>query len=154
MSHFNIIEISTEDVPASETARELPIWEDHLFLSRSDWGGQPVDNYPLVLKCIKNMMRKVATVNLRKRTIRFRSKSAVMKAYKRHLDAALREHKKRLKDGYCSNWKLRRMVEDACGIDDLFYNGYCMTGGGLIEDYLNGVLPQTLHIGSIIDAHC
>ena len=154
MGSFNIIEISTSHVHARQTNRELPIWEDPLFLQRSDYGGEPEENYDISLQCIKQMMRKVATVNLRKRTIRFRSKNAVMKSYKSHINKAWNEQKDNLKKGICSHWKLQRDIENTCGIDNLFWKGYCITGSGLIEDYLNGHLPQTLHIGTIIHAHC
>ena len=153
MSHFRVIEISLSHVPVSRTREELNIYEDHLFLSRSDWGGEPVDDYGYALERIKDELRKVATVNRRKRTIRFRSRNAVKNAYLKSLNTTFRKHKARLKEGVCRHYELRHAIDDICGIGDLFHTGYCQTGGQLIEDYLNGYLPQTVHIGTIIDAH-
>ena len=151
--HFNIVEISTTHVPARQTRRELAVYEDTLLLSRSDWFGLPVDDYPGALENIQHAIRPIASVNLKRRTLRFHSKKAVARTYARHLNEAHRKHNADLRKGVCRHWELRRCVDDICGIDDLFYNGYCQTAGGLVEDYLNGHLPRILHIGTIIDAH-
>ena len=154
MSHLNIVEINTERIPLRDCHREIcGLYDDSVFLDTCDWGGEPVDNYDKALKQIQADLCKVATVNIRQRTIRFRSKNAVLRAYRRNIAEAYREHLKAIREGHISNYALEKRIKRACGIDNLYYNNYCLNGGDLIEDYVNGYLPQTLYIGTVCDGH-
>lgn len=154
MSHINIVEISTERIPLCNCHREINgLYDDSVFLDSCDWGGKPVDNYDKELKQIQADLSEVATVNIRRRTIRFRSKKAVLRAYRRNIAEAYREHLKAIREGHINNYALEKRIKRPCGIDYLYYNDYCLNGGDLIESYVNGYLPQTLYIGTICDAH-
>ena len=154
MGHTNVVEVSLAPVPKSKCYKNVNFEDDHTFDKRCDYGGEPVDNYEKELKNVKADLSLVASVNLRKRTIRFHSKQSVRKAYLKSLRNAFRNHKDLLKEGECRNWKLVKDVEQVCGIDYLYLMGFCRNGGDIVEDYLNGKLPQTLYIGAILDAHC
>ncbi len=154
MCHIRIVEISTERIPLRDCHDEINgLCDDSVFNETCDWGGEPVDDYDKALKQIQADLCEVATVNIRRRTIRFRSKKAVLRAYRRNIAEAYREHLKAVKDGYISNYTLKKGIKQACNIDYLYYKDYCLNGGDLIEDYVNGYLPQTLYIGTIIDGH-
>ena len=154
MSHINIVEISTERIPLRDCYREINgLYDDSVFLDSCDWGGEPVDNYDKALKQIQADLCEVATVNIRRRTIRFRSKKAVVRAYRRSIARVYREHLLAVRDGHISNYTLKKGIKRPCGIDYLYYKDFCLNGGDLIEDYINGYLPQTLYIGTICDGH-
>ena len=154
MAHINIVEINTERIPLRDCHREIcGLFDDSTFLDTCDWGGEAVDDYDKALKQIQADLCEVATVNIRRRTIRFRSKKAVLRAYRRNIAEAYREHLKAVREGHISNYALEKRIKRACGIYNLYYNEYCLNGGDLIESYIDGFLPQTLYIGTICDGH-
>ena len=154
MSHIHIVEISTERIPLRDCNREIrDLNDDSAFLDSCDFGGEPVDNYDKALKQIQADLREVATVNIRRRTIRFRSKNAVVRAYRRSIARAYREHLLAVRDGHISNYTLKKRIMRSCGIYNLYYKDFCLNGGDLIENYVDGYLPQTLYIGAICDGH-
>ena len=154
MSHLHIVEISTERINKKDCHREIwNLYDDSVFTKTCDWGGNPVDDYDRALTDVKVDLKAVATVNLRRRTITFRSREAVLNAYRKSGSRAVRRHGEALKKGFCENYKLLKDIEYPCGIRNIYHKDYCLNGGDLIEDYLNGHLPKTLYIGTVCNGH-
>ena len=153
--HFNIIQFSPERIKKDSYISESSLYEDYLFLLNSDYGGDEKD-YADVIDAIQREMRPFATVNVRRRTIRFRSRQAVERKFRKGVNAAVKNFRKKMDDKayWSAEYELRWGVTEPFGIDDLFFNnGYCQKISQVIADYLAGYLPQTLHIGAILNAH-
>lgn len=157
MSHFNIIEIRRERPAKDERISYSDIREDNLFLSESDYGGDPLtkEKFEQTLQKIKRQLKPVAYVNIRKRTIRFHKPDAVKKTFMKQVNKTVRSFRKMMEEGsyWTAEYSLREGVRELFS-DDLFYNGYCQKLSQVLVDYLAGYTPQILYIGNILDAHC
>lgn len=157
--HFNLIEISSTSIPRKDCHDCINgLYDDPTFIAHADHGGEPVMDYEKELYDVAADLAEVATVNRRKRTIRFHSKKSVIRAILRSESKAFRNRRKELLETGKSNTSyLVTKIERACRITNLYYRAdginSCFTGSELIDDYLNGYLPQTIHIGRIADAH-
>lgn len=158
MSHIYIIQLATEPIDKeTEGMTYCDYTEDPLFIERTDYGGDPVsEEDPDILDAIARELEGVATLDKENLTITFAAKDEIKTGYLSWLTAAFINHSEKLsKESKSEWWKLHKDVENVFGIDDLFYlNGYCHCAGRLLEDYINGQLPQTVHIGNIHWAHC
>lgn len=152
--HFNIIQLCPSRPGKDKRLSIGNICEDPLFLQEADYGGEE-KILSDVIKTIQDELRPFATVNVRKKTVRFRSRPAVEKKYMKAVNATLREFRQNIKDRRYSTAEshLRNKITEPHGIDDLFYTEYCCKFSTVIADYLAGYLPQTLYFGAVLDAH-
>lgn len=152
MGHFNTLQISETPLKPEEHIHHIV--EDELFNTRSDWGGEPAEDECLQLEQLKNELKPLGELDIDQRTIALRPKEELLRDYRTFIEKEYNLHIEELKNGHLSWWGFHRAIEDFMGIDTLFYHGYCMTSSYLIQEYVNGYLPQTLYIGTVIDAHC
>jgi len=154
MSHFNIFQLSKKPIERENYITENNILEDELVQERSDYPDGEENDTAGAFRLLANEMKAIADVDEKARTITFKCRSAVRREYNRHLRACFRKHMDDLKKGECSYWLFHRSIEDVCFIRCLFHIGWCHTPSSIVEDYLNGNLPRTLHVGAILKAHC
>lgn len=152
--HFNIIQLCATKPQKEELISESNIYEDPLFLQECEYGGdkKKVDNE--LLDVIKKELQPFATVNKKEKTIKFYDRKTVEEKYRETINDAVKEFNKDFDEGRYSTGELhlRQNVTELCHIDDLFYVYYCCKFSSIVADYLAGHLPQTLYIGSILDA--
>lgn len=165
MSNFLVIQISKEKIEKDDHIDSYSLYNcgltestDPLIAERSDYGGDERE-FKDVAKRIQNDLRPIATVNIRKKTITFKPKEILMKMYMSYLDKVVKKHKAIAKEkGIIKHYDLKTAVEDVFGIDLVFHGTtsytYCMTSGYLFAEYMNGYIPQVLHIGAILSCHC
>lgn len=154
MSRFKTIQLSTEPVSKDNYINFGRICEDNLFLERSDYGGDPVEDEKEAIEILKKDLKGIGEVDVEKRTLTFRPKKEILEDYKQFVKRLYKEHKKFLKEGCIQFWRFHRELEDFGAISDIFYINFCITPSYLVQDYINGYLPDVLHIGAILDAHC
>ena len=159
MSSFNIIQLSAFPVRKDRAIENADVFDDPLVNQRSDYLHD--DDSPLCgerlregIRRLGPMLAPVAVVDPDKGTLTFKSRAVVSSAYASHIRKAAEEHVRQAICGKPDQYSFRRAVDEACGIDDLFHMQYALTASQLINDYLNGWLPQTLHFGNILSAHC
>jgi len=157
MSHFNVIQICKEKPSKYDWISGNDIYEDGLFMSETDWGGDTLTAQERInaLDSIKKQLSRYAMVNVRKKTIRFKKPEIVKRLWLADVRKAYKEFAKRIKEGSfsTSEYRLRQDITELSS-GDLFYDGYCKKFASVVSDYLAGYLPQTLYIGAILDAHC
>lgn len=157
MSHFNVIQICKEKPTKDDWISGNDIYEDGLFMSETDWGGDTLTAQERInaLDSIKKQLSRYAMVNVRKKTIRFRKPEIVKRRWLADVRKACKEFEKNVKKGvfYISEYRLRQDIAELSS-GDLFYDGYCKKFAAIVGDYLAGYLPQTLYIGAILGAHC
>lgn len=157
MSHFNVIQICKEKPTKDDWISGNDIYEDGLFMSETDWGGDTLTAQERInaLDSIKKQLSRYAMVNVRKKTIRFKKPEIVKRLWLSDVRKAYKEFAKRIKEGSfsTSEYRLRQDIAELSS-GDLFYDGYCKKFASVVSDYLAGYLPQTLYIGAILDAHC
>ena len=155
MGHFNIIQISSKPVPQEGRINEMNIYEDGLFLDRSDWGGDPVADDESAMESIARALSPIAETDVKARTITFRPKEEVARKYAEYVQKETERHLETIRTtGSPDWWAFHRKIENVFGISDLFWNDSCQCTGRMLEDYLDGWLPQTVHVGAILSAHC
>ena len=154
MAYFSIIQLSAVPIGRNSRIKGIDITEDPLFLERSDWGGDPVQDREKELYFLKRSLAPVAVLDEKKGTVTFESRAVVRRQYCRHLVNATRDYVANLIEGYGTYHDFHKDVENACDISDLFHIGYCMTASKVIDEYLSGWLPQVMHIGQLLYAHC
>lgn len=159
MSSFNIIQLSVFPLRKNEAIENADVFDDPLVNLRSDYMHD--DDSPLRgerlrqgIRRLGPMLAPIAVVDSDKGTLTFKSRAVVSSAYARHIRKAAEEHVHQAILGKPDQCSFRRTVDDACGIDDLFHMRCALTASQLISNYLNGWLPQTLHFGNILTAHC
>ena len=152
--HNKVIQISPKPVPQEAFISESSLYDDHLYLQMSDFGGDPVE-YDEAIDSIERELEPIATVNRQARTITFKKRSVVLKAWKQDVKATFKRFRENLskKSYWTAEHELRHGVMKTFDVDDLFYDGYCKPLSEVISDYLAGYIPRTLHIGAIIDFH-
>ena len=152
MGHFKIIQVSNVAIDEESYISDSDIFEDEVFNMNADYGGEPVNDYDKAMSDIKDELKDIATVDTLKRTITFKNKSSVRKVYAEHIRKQNKWLREELDRAVCRHYAFRRAVDEVCYCRDLFHHGYCQTSSSLVEDYLNGHLGRTLHIGAILDA--
>ena len=160
MSYFRIIQLLIE--PADKDAdpvSDVDLVDDPLMKRRSDWLENQVAEKDMrdVLVEVADELKDIATVNPDARTVTFLCRETVAERYAAYLEKKTAGHLARVREGKVAvNWhEYDRAVEDALGIDDLFWkDSFCYCASRLIGDYLDGWLPQTLHVAVIWIAHC
>ena len=152
--HFNIIQISTERIHKDNYINEESLYDDPVVLQETDYAGEEKE-YHEVIKNIKNELAPFATVNIRKRTIRFRSQQAVHRKFIKATNATINTFRKEMSEKryWQAECKLRHGVTEPFEIDDLFYTDHAKKFSQVISDYLGGYISRTLYIGAILDAH-
>lgn len=157
MSHFNVIQLCKEKPAKTDWISGNDIYEDGLFMSETDWGGDTLtaQERSKALESIKQQLSPYATVSKKNSTIRFKKPETVKRRWLAYVKKACKEFEKRIKEGSfsTSEYRLRTDIAELSS-DDLFYDGYCKKFAAVVSDYLAGYLPQTLYIGAILDAHC
>ena len=154
--HFDIIQISTHKIAKDDYITHSDICEDELYLSESDWGGdeRTGDDVTYSLEGLKKAIKPFATVNVKGKTIRFHEPEVVKREWLKTVNANVEAFKKNLAEERYPTAEFE-LYDDSrkLGVDVLFCNYYCMTLSRVIAEYLGGYIPQTLHIGAILDAH-
>lgn len=153
MSRYLIVELSTKKVPKDDRINGMAIYDDALFLRKSDWGGDEVKDEGIALNKLKRVLKPVASVNIRKRTVTFKKKETVLKKYKKAIKDIFKKRIEELNKGVCSHSGLTLDIDEILGIEDIFYIDYCITAGDLLSEYINGYLPKKLYIGALLDGH-
>lgn len=156
MSHFKIFQVSEEPVPVDEHINECQLYEDELFNTRSDWGGDAVtgEEKKRAILHLGESMKDIAVVDAEKETISFLPKKDVLSFYEKHVRRLFDQHIGDIAKGVDSYRRFHRDLEDVVDSAPLFYDTYCKSSSYLVQDYVNGYLPQVLHIGAVLDAHC
>lgn len=152
--HNKIIQISQNPVPENEFISDSSLYEDYLYLQLSDYGGDPIE-YDRAIDSIESELEPIATVDRKARTITFKKRSVVLKAWKQDVKLTVKRFREKLSEKayWTAEYGLRHGVMMSFDVEDLFYDGCCKTLSQVISDYLAGYLPRTLHIGAILDFH-
>lgn len=158
MAHFPIIQLLPKKPKKGEGLNKFDLDEDLLFLSETDYGGDAVDKEEKmrIIKHLKTEISSFATVNLVKKTLRFKKKNAVKQQWLRAINKQVKTFRKAVseEDADLARYRLENGIA-ALTTGGLFYaNGYCRKLSGILSGYLSGDLPQVLYIGDILDAHC
>ena len=153
--HKKLIQLAANKVGKNEHIDYMDICEDALFLEESDWGGDE-ENYEETFDYIKMEFEDVATVNKRKRTITFKDRETIKEMWKEHIKTTCKNAFKKIDEGQNCNaeYMLRKDMNEPFGMGGIYYFDYCRKASSLIADYLAGYIPQTVHIGAILDYHC
>lgn len=157
MAHFPIIQLLPEKPHDGEGLNKFDLDEDLLFLSETDYGGDAVDEQEKIriIRHLKTDISLFATINLMKKTLRFRKKNAVKQQWLRAINKQVKAFRKAVNEGDAdlARYRLENGIA-ALTTGGLFYaNGYCQKLSSIISGYLSGELPQVLYIGDILDAH-
>lgn len=160
MSSFKIIQISAKPVTEDERISDFDLGEDDIINMRSDYiqSEKPWDDE--LGERIRQELSAIATVDIRKKTITFLPKEILRKKCLDWVQKAVEDYKKDMGDKTCTvrHHRLQQKIEDFFGIDSLFWgtgeNEFAMTSGYVIDDYLSGLIPQKLYIGTVYTAHC
>ena len=160
MSSFHIVQISEK--PINRNGYITPadfsdlLDQDPLVAARADYFYEPgeTETGGEALEAVRRELAPLGEVDLKRRTLTFRDKSVLVREYGRFMAGKWESHLKSLSGGTCRWWDLHRDIEDVFGIDCLFHLSYAKTSAYVLSDYVNGYLPQTVHIGEILTAHC
>lgn len=152
--HNKVIQISRTPVPENNFISDSSLYEDYLYLQMSDYGGDPVD-FDEAIDSIERELEPIAVIDRTARTITFKKRSTVLKAWKQDVKFTVKRFRENLskKAYWTAEYGLRHGVMMSFGVGNLFYDDYCKTLSQVISDYLAGYLPRTLHIGAILDFH-
>ena len=156
MSHFKLIQLSTEPIKRSlgNNMVEEDLYDDALLsLSSESW---EIDESKDALENACSILNEIGRCNMSKKTFTFLPKDKLKKKYMESMEKAFDNWKKKMakQEYYLGEYQLRTDVREACGVDSLlYYNYYCHNVSALIADYLSGFLPEKLYIGTIVDCH-
>lgn len=155
MSSILVIQLDTKPVPEHEQISFCVLEDDNLYLSRCDYDMESraieeVDEW------ISDSFGEIATVDVAKRTLTFRDKDTVRNAWMERIRNAYDTLMESVPQGrYATPEYFFRTEVTRLGIDSLpFYFGYCHNPSELVADYLQGTIPDTLHIGAVLEGHC
>ena len=155
MSHFNIYQLTTRQVDKSHWVKPERLVDDVLVGMRSDYIDGPAKDRGNELRILRRELEPFAAVDVSKGTITFKSKAIVTRTLSNLVWDMTREFLTDLEfAGKPSLRSFRKGAENLVDTDALFHMDYAMTLSQVVEDYLCGYLPRTLHVGSIVTAHC
>lgn len=150
--HFDIIQLGRERVPAGAFITEECLYEDELINSRTNYYGDPKD-FDKEADRLARVFKPFAKLDRKNRTITFIGKATLVKKLKKYVGEETKKFSATIGKKSMSCWQLQRNIDNAFDTDDLFFLGYGMTAMDLIGDYIDNIIPKTLHIGAVLDAH-
>lgn len=154
MSSINVIQISERPVSKDDRLRYSQLWDDPKYIEKCDYDKEELP-WKEAADSLKEMLKPIAKVDVKTRTIIFHDKETVKQAYFNSVNENVEQFKKAISEEKytMADFWLRTRMEEPCGIDDLFYHHYCKPASSVITEYLAGYLPQTLHVGAVLCAH-
>lgn len=104
---------------------------------------------------LKKVISPFANVDIDNETLTFHDKQTVEKRYIQQIKEATEAFQKHFTENrhFVGRIRLKDSIDNlTCG-DLFFYDGYGRTLSSILTEYLDGYMPETLHIGDIFDAH-
>lgn len=152
--HFHIIQLSSTPIDTENYLTESDLYDDEICQLKSDWFGDEIEFTEGEAETIASILKGVATIDHKARTMIFLPKEKVLEKFRAFMKRELAGYLDALEKGHVKDFNIRSAVDQPLDIDELFYiDGYCHTAGSFISDYLNGYVPETLYIGSLLDGH-
>lgn len=168
--YSKIIQLTTRRLKKNEHLTAFDLTEDLCLKAHSDYAGS---EYVIgdVIDSIASELQPVAFVNKNRRTITFKKEKTLEDRILRNQIAVHRDTKRGFRGnavttlgaaGYRSHKAVLKGIETVGVTDILFHYGEngandetasCHTLSEMLFDYLNGYLPRTLKIETVLDYH-
>ena len=156
MSGLLVLQLSTEPCREEDLISFDALSEDELYNMRTDYDNEP-RSLEEVKRWVQDEFGPFASVDAEKRTVTFHDRKTVRRAWKRALLGCLRRFLREIRKGktVMGEYHLRRGVAEPFDFRNLlYYDGYCHNASTLVAEYLEGAMPRTLFIGSVLEGHC
>ena len=150
MAHFNIILLNRD-------GENYDCIDDPLLQIETDYVGDTAkgDQRKKAIAYLKKTISPFADVDIDNETLTFHDKQTVEDQYVRHVKAATEAFQKDFAEKLhiLGRMRLEDCIKNLTCSDLFFCDGHLQPLSSILTDYLDGYMPETMHIGNIFDAH-